>query len=566
MNKKYFLLGLVFFIALVIRLFHLGSLPVSLDKDEAFFGYNAYAIFKTGRDMTGVLFPTHLASFLYTPAGYSYLILPSIAIFGLSEFAIRFPSALLGSVSVLLVFFVSNELLRKITKHAFNDFVSFGAALLLAFMPWHITLSRNANNAPPVMFFILGGVLCYLLYLRKKRISLLIVAFLSFALSLTQYVAPYSLLPLFIPVMVLLFIREIKNKTHVLSILILYILLILVPLFVTLLSPNLASRAKSLSIFHNAGVQLKLDEQLREDGVNNSNRLVTRAFHNKLINYSDMFFLNYFKHFSYEFLFVDQGLPLRYKIPSTGLLYLWTLPLLLYGCLKLFQNQRQVALLLFAWIILTPLGSSITIDDVPNVQRTLFMLPAYCILIAYGLVQIISSIRKAHFSLPILVVFSFIALYSIGFYFHQYTVHQLQHQSWNRQEGFKDLVLTINDLAPKYERVVITEWEGPSAIFLLMYGKYDPGRYQEETRGKFVNGYKNIGFAKFRPTIEQCPLHETVIMDTVTKVAKTIVRGDEKTLYVNHGACKTPRKNAQVIRQIKRPDNTTAFTILSYEK
>ena len=85
-KKSFILLIIIFFLGVVLRFYLLGSIPNGFHRDEVFLGYNAYSIFKTGKDITGNFLPLHLASFLYTPAGYSYVSVPFIAMFGLSEF------------------------------------------------------------------------------------------------------------------------------------------------------------------------------------------------------------------------------------------------------------------------------------------------------------------------------------------------------------------------------------------------------------------------------------------------------------------------------------------------
>jgi len=90
-----YLLVLILFIAALLRLGNLGGNPPGLTPDEAALGYNAYSILKTGRDEYGQILPVVFKSFGdYKPELYVYLTVPSVAIFGLTEFAVRFPSAL----------------------------------------------------------------------------------------------------------------------------------------------------------------------------------------------------------------------------------------------------------------------------------------------------------------------------------------------------------------------------------------------------------------------------------------------------------------------------------------
>src|SRR3989344_3869424 len=100
-KKKIGIIILIFIIACILRFYRLGEVPVGLHRDEAFLGYNAYSIFRTGKDMSGDFLPLHLRSFLFSPAGYSYLSIPFIAIFDLSSFSIRFASAIFGSLTIL---------------------------------------------------------------------------------------------------------------------------------------------------------------------------------------------------------------------------------------------------------------------------------------------------------------------------------------------------------------------------------------------------------------------------------------------------------------------------------
>src|SRR5258708_36081811 len=103
-NKKttyLFLFGIIILAAL-LRLWQLGNVPISPDWDEAALGYNAYSIMHTGRDEYGKFLPIVLRSFDdYKPALYSNLAIPSIEIFGLNVFSVRFPSAIFVILAVL---------------------------------------------------------------------------------------------------------------------------------------------------------------------------------------------------------------------------------------------------------------------------------------------------------------------------------------------------------------------------------------------------------------------------------------------------------------------------------
>ena len=90
MKSKY-LIGIVV-LAFILRFFMLGQNPPSLNWDETSIGYNAYSILKTGKDEYGTSFPIEFRSFDdYKPPVYIYLDVLPVTIFGLTEFAVRFP-------------------------------------------------------------------------------------------------------------------------------------------------------------------------------------------------------------------------------------------------------------------------------------------------------------------------------------------------------------------------------------------------------------------------------------------------------------------------------------------
>src|SRR4030042_170835 len=68
-----YLIILIILIAAFLRLWNLGSNPPHLSPDEAALGYNAYSIFKTGKDEYGMLLPVIFKSFGdFKPGFYIY--------------------------------------------------------------------------------------------------------------------------------------------------------------------------------------------------------------------------------------------------------------------------------------------------------------------------------------------------------------------------------------------------------------------------------------------------------------------------------------------------------------
>jgi len=187
-KRNWMLFGIVL-MAAILRLWKLGSIPPHLTPDEAALGYNAYSILKTGRDEYGNLLPIIFKSFGdFKPGLYVYLTVPFVAIFGLTEFAVRLPSALSGIIAVWLMYKIILEFFAKqkdqspITNHRSLAII---AALMLSISPWHIHFSRGAWEVNVALTLTLAGIYFFLRSIEKNKFLLLSV--LAFSLTLITY-------------------------------------------------------------------------------------------------------------------------------------------------------------------------------------------------------------------------------------------------------------------------------------------------------------------------------------------------------------------------------------------
>ncbi len=540
MKKSYFFFFLIIGIGILLRFYKLGETPAGLYRDEAFLGYNAFSILKTGRDMSGNFLPLHLQSFLYSPAGYSYVSIPFIAVFGLNAFSIRFASALFGSLTIIVVYFFIDELFK-------NKKLALLSSLIMAISPWHVNLSRLATENIVVTFFIILGVLLYV----KKRILL---SFLSFFLTLLVYQAPRAFLPVFIPLMLFLF----STKKRPISMLF-YVALIVIPTLFIVTNPNLSLRIRTVSLFASQNTQLSLNEYIREDGVQGTGAIVSRLFHNKIAGYLPQFLENYAAHFSYNFLFTDKGLPDRYRIPGMGLLYLVELPFLLIGLIRLIKRPNKENVLIIGWTLLAPVGSALTFDDIPNLQRTLFAGPAFAVLSAVGILSAVTYLKNRFPKRVFLagaIVLGTLAFYNVAFFIHQYFIHLPVHKPWYRNEGYEELVPSINKLLPTYTKAVITNRESAPAIFFLFYSQYDPAKFQAEAKQGQTTDLDRVNFGPYEFSQEECPLR-------LNEKTKTLT-GNQGILYVDYGTCKIP-EGATLLKKIRRGDQSLVFQIVSLQ-
>src|SRR3989338_2494683 len=137
-------------------------MPPHLTYDEAALGYSAYSILKTGRDEYGQLLPVIFKSFGdFKPGLYVYLTAQSVAIFGLTEFAVRFPSALAGIFSVWLIYLI--------VKKIFDEKLALISAFIASVTPWLIYFSRGAWEVNVSLTLTLAGIYFFLKSLQSTK-------------------------------------------------------------------------------------------------------------------------------------------------------------------------------------------------------------------------------------------------------------------------------------------------------------------------------------------------------------------------------------------------------------
>lgn len=458
-------LFLIILLAIVLRFLDLGKNPPGINLDEAAIGYNAYSILKTGRDEYGQFLPLQFRSLDdYKPPLYIYLTVPSVAIFGLNEFAVRFPSALLGVLAVIMTYFL--------TKEFFDQRAGLIAAALLAISPWHLQFTRTAYETGSLAFFTTAGLLFFLL--GQKKWPLYIVAAIFFGLELYLYQAAKVFVPLFAIAASIIYFKK------SLAIFWIIFLLFLVPVIFMSIGKEGQLRAYGVSIFqdvrsHEENLTLKTQDWLRND---NKSAVI---FHPELLEFAPKIITNYFLHLSPQFFFgLNLGDKVNY-VANVGLMYLWELPFLLAGFCFLAKAKKPF-LILVAWVLLAPIPASIT-NNLPSSIRTATFLPALQIITAIGIFNIIKKYKFLLF--PVLSA----SLICLVYYLHMLFVHapQLQAKTW--YAGYKIMVQDSARLAEGYDRVIVSNKLDQTLNFYQFFLKYNPETFQKVDGGRVSGGF-----------------------------------------------------------------------------
>ena len=446
MISRNILLILILTIAALLRFYQLGHNPPELYVDEVSNGYNAYSILKTAMDEYGNFLPLTFRAFGdYNPALSVYLLVPAIVVFGLNEFAVRFPSALLGTLTVLLTYFLAKKLFEE-TKYKFS--IAHISALLLAISPWHLQFSRYDHEANFMVFFVVLGTTLFLF--SKNNYRVLVLSAISFAATLNTYQGAKIWVPVILMALVLIYKKQLLKWKLKLLIPALIVIVGTIPIVTNLQQSTI--RARSAGIFE------------KEEPVK-------------------LFISGYLSHFSPNFLFVTPDNIGRHSIPGMGHLYIFELPLILAGIIFAIRSKTPHKKFLFAWLLLAPIPAALA-TPTPHALRSITFLPIFSILAAIGLVAIITARTSFKFKATLLAGLAIVAAYNMVTYFHLYYKHypKLKAADWNG--GHKEMVEYVDSIKDNYEVIAVSNYYGHPYIFVLFYSKYDPAAYHSQSQDK----------------------------------------------------------------------------------
>ncbi len=474
----------------ILRFVLLTWNPPSLNWDEISHGYNAYSILKTGMDQWGQKFP--LFNFRaygdYPTTLNLYLTIPFIFVFGLTEFAVRFPHALLGTLTIISVYFLAFGITKKRN-------VSLLAAFLAATGPWYVFTSRFVLQSNLSTFLLITSVT---LFVNRERNKLFLpLSFLSLFLTLFSYHTTRIFSPLFLLGTLLIYKSEIKNK------LVYLVALIFIALSVyILINPNATARGSVLFVVDQSAIN-------QIDSLRSSSKLpmaVSRLIYNRPIYFVENFTRNYFSYFSPQFLFLNGGTQYQFSILNFGLIYPVSLPFFYIGLvllvIKAFKDtsvdSRKNYRFLLLWLILSPIPASLT-NESYTVIRATTMLPIPEILIAISFFELMERI-KGNYKFGLIGLYVLLTFFFAERYFANYITKYRINYSWSWQYGYKQVVDYSSAHYMDYDKIIVTKKYGEPHEYFLFFLSYNPSKYLSDPNAiKFFqsNWYWVDRFDKF---------------------------------------------------------------------
>lgn len=460
-------------IGVFLRFDRLTSIPPSLSHDETAIAYNAYSLFSTGRDEYGEFFPVLFRSFDdYKLPGMVYSTIPFAAIFGKSELTARLPSAIYGTLSILVLFFVARELIRDQKKSLSFTVFSYAAAFLFAIQPWHTNFSRQLFESNGAVFWFLLGSFFLLKSTREYRAVL--CAGLSFVVSLYFY---YSV-RLVIPFVILLYTgfhyKKILKKWKYFLLTAVICIISFLPLGIQMLSPGGLERISIVSVANDPNFLSRKETYTKLIAENPT--ALNKILYNRRIALVQTALENYGKNISPKNLF-ETG------TGTYGALFPFEAILLLLGIYALISFRTFPSLFLCVWLLSAFLPGALSTKQ-PNTLRTLLAAPAFALISGLGVAWIFDRIQKRVRYWQFFACAAIALVIALGREFprfhYAYFVDNPTNNAVSFADGNKQMVKYITENKNNYNRVYVSGYYWRPYIFMLYWGATDSAMYQKE--------------------------------------------------------------------------------------
>ncbi|NTU46144.1 hypothetical protein HGA88_00810 [Candidatus Roizmanbacteria bacterium] len=473
MRKSLFIVVCIAIISLALQIYKGSVVPPGFNADEAAFGYNAYSLSQTAKDEYGSFLPVRLKSFGdYKMPLYSYLSVPIIQIFGLSETSTRALNSIVAFILPFAIFFLAVELFKK-TK------IGYLAAFLVSTSLGLHLVGRHTHEAYLTVLLLTLTMLFLVRSLKKPTILSLFLFIISLALSLNSYQSS-RVIAFFMGIFSLGYLLYKKNGKAVVV-----TLCIVGGIFFAYDAIHQPPRVKNLLLTSSKGFQLKIDELRGEGG--------SQLLYNKLTVGVRDIVQQHLVYFSPQFLASEGDENARFGSPDMSPITIIEYLFSFIGIYYLFKNKEKWRyLLLFVWIT-TPFAGSLSWNGT-SLTRSLFMLIPTLLFSAYGLYYFIQQFHgKKRLAIigGIAIVQSFFLFYSWDYYFNHYPKRAATILSF--QAGYRELTDYVKKQYSKTDTFYITKKNGEPYIFFLFYLKYPPEKYHKQAK---LTGPDEYGFGQ----------------------------------------------------------------------
>lgn len=476
--KNILLLIAVVILGLGLRAFGLGSIPASLNRDEAALGYNAFLLSETGKDEWQQSWPVALESFGdFKLIGYPVFVIPFIKVFGLHDWVVKMPSVLAGTFLIVITYAWAKKLSE-------NESTALVASLAIAIAPVFGFYSRIAFEANVALSLVTASIWLFFFPFSKKWLSDLIGIILMI-LAVVTYNTPLLLLPFI--VLGIIYVRGIRKPAHwgivagVLATLCIGMIVVLSPL---------TAQKKGITIFSDITVQDQYG-QYRES----LSPPWKKVLGNKYLFYGQLATTRFVQSLSPAFMVWRGGTHPWHQFG--GFAHLSTVMYLLgwigigYSCWLFWSKPSLLAKpekrALLALILLTPLAlapSVITVDS-PHATRSLLFFWGWVVTGIVGSGFLIQNLSRYKVVLVgLLIVWG--GIDGVRYWQNYFTTYQTASASLLRA-GIPEVIAQTASIP----NVAWVDPEGYDYILVAWYAKLAPTEFWQTQRRQQAN---SIGF------------------------------------------------------------------------
>ncbi len=551
MRNKYFwlLLILILFLAIGLRFYRLGAVPAGLYIDEIAMLVDAKSISQSGLDMHGrpwfqVIYPSYGD---YKLPVYIWLAAASVKFFGVTEWALRLPSALAGVGTVLVAGWLARELLDK-EAEKIKQIAQLATMLVVAVSPWSMMFSRTGFEGHIGQFLLALSILVAL-WSRRYR-WLILVAPLIGGLATYSYFSVRFVWPVVFLVVAELFLKnwsgdwsQLRHKKVLIQItkeklakMVLPLLIFGLTLIPMMKSPLYADsnrfRLSTTSVL-NSGEQVIQSNIYRELA---GNTVIDRLVFHRWWLIGRELLKNYSDNLSPSFLFITGDPNLRHGTGEHGIYLLAFLPLLLAGLYVAYDRHKSLLVLLVIWWLAALLPASVP-DTTPHALRSLNALVPSALLIGLGLSWIINQqVRWLKVVVGLSMVIS-----ALSFSYHYFNFYAADSASaW--QSGYPQVAKAIFTIHSD-QNIIVLPFESRFYLWMMAYGPYTAQDWHSWTSQGFM--FREIPSVSFEGLPKTISSGQSIILvggtDEVAKVVaelqaevvrkETITSSDKQTKY-----------------------------------
>lgn len=434
-RTRLLLLALVILTIYGLRLEHT---PPHLHRDEVLFALQAQSIASSARDIEGRILPLYfempaLGDHVWFHPVLVYFTALFLTVLPFTETVVRLPSVVIGTVDVLLMYFIAARLFH-------SSRWGFFVAVLLALTPAHFIHSRLAMDFIYPVPFVMAWLLCLLIYLERRESWWLFLATACLGAGFFSYIASIITMPLYVLV-TLVALRATSTRS-------MRPYLVAVAGFAWPLLLALPWLVYHWSFVTDTLGRYQIGAAARASGADLQPGPLSAVVRGVLAGLRPSMLTErislYWRFFDPAYLFVSGGFT---RLTSTTRhVALFLLPFIVFVPLGLIQmvtvRRTSVSVLIFLGFALAPVAACLAVLEPYASDRELVVLPFGVLIAAFGIERLLAMRTRGGraIAMGLLVLVPLHFLFFEVDYFGDYHRRSAFWFDWNHRGGLEEII------------------------------------------------------------------------------------------------------------------------------